>query len=167
MHSASTLGRCNRSLHKAGGCVWSGTLDRRRRRTAQFRSAGQVSRLYFCDVRTVPRRTRFVATTQADPNRGHDVRVLEFVLIGSLLAACQSAGSGQKISLAEAEEICTQRATQYASIPRPVRGEGGHINVGLLAETPDSFMVRDFYKSCVYAKSGQRPTEFPDIPVYN
>lgn len=82
------------------------------------------------------------------------------------LAACQTAPQ-PRMSLAEAEALCTERATRYAETPLPVRGENGYINLGLQAETPDSFMVRDFYRSCVRANAGVWPRSVPDIPVYN
>lgn len=70
------------------------------------------------------------------------------------------------MSLAEAEARCTRSATLYARTPRAVPGEGGRIQTGLLAELPDSFMVRDHYRSCVRANAGVAPGPMPDIPIF-
>ncbi len=59
------------------------------------------------------------------------------------------------LSLADAEAYCEQEANRYARRPIPVI-EDGAIQVGLLAEYPDDFMVQDYYRRCVYANSGQR-----------
>ncbi|MCP5088581.1 MAG: hypothetical protein GY952_17465 [Rhodobacteraceae bacterium] len=59
------------------------------------------------------------------------------------------------MTLAEAEAFCGPEAERYARRPIPTV-VGGTIQVGLLAEYPDDFMVQDYYKRCVYANSGQR-----------
>ena len=59
------------------------------------------------------------------------------------------------MSLAEAEAYCAPQANKYARRPIPVV-VGGTIQVGLLAEFPDDFMVQDYYRRCVYANSGLR-----------
>ena len=94
---------------------------------------------------------------------------MKYVLLAAPLAliACQAPAPQATMSLAQAEAHCTVRATRFAQTPIPTRTETGGISVGLQADTPDSFMVRDFYRRCVYANSGQRPTTMPDIPVYN
>ncbi|MBV1865504.1 MAG: hypothetical protein KUG74_13880 [Rhodobacteraceae bacterium] len=71
-----------------------------------------------------------------------------------LLAACVEP-SPPEMSLGAAETFCAPRAQSYARRPLPVL-VGGTIQVGLLAEMPDDFMVQDFYRRCVYSKSGQR-----------
>ncbi len=60
-----------------------------------------------------------------------------------------------KMALSDAEIFCAPRAEDYARSPIFVR-QDGVIQIGLLAETPDDFMVQDFYRRCVYSQSGQR-----------
>ena len=74
-----------------------------------------------------------------------------------------------RMSLSEAEAICTKRATAYAETPILRPDASGTLQVGLQAETPDSFMVGDYYRSCMYANAGVRlrMSEVPNIPVYN
>lgn len=57
--------------------------------------------------------------------------------------------------LAQANAFCTSQAQNYARQPIPIRVDGT-IQIGLLAEMPDDFMVQDFYRRCVFAKSGQQ-----------
>lgn len=90
-----------------------------------------------------------------------------WVILPLALAACQPSAPRATMPVAEAEALCTVRATRFAERPIPTRTETGGISVGLQAETPDSLMVRDFYRRCVYANSGVRPSVIPDIPVYN
>ncbi|MEM7441305.1 MAG: hypothetical protein AAF393_17060 [Pseudomonadota bacterium] len=92
------------------------------------------------------------------------MRAVAFAALVLAVGGCQP--PTPRMSLAEAKALCTQRATAYARTPRPVPGETGNIEVGLLAELPDSFMVRDFYRSCVYANAGVRPDTMPDIPIF-
>lgn len=94
------------------------------------------------------------------------IRVAALPTIAVLLAGCQTSPPVARMSLPEAEVLCTRQATVFARRPLPVRGENGVIQVGLLAELPDSFMVRDYYRGCVYANAGVRPDVMPDIPVY-
>ena len=89
------------------------------------------------------------------------MRALTLSSLALVLAACQAPAPTPRMSLAEAEALCTKRATAYAQTPRP-----GSPSVGLLAELPDSFMVRDFYRSCVFANAGVRPDTMPDIPIF-
>ena len=86
---------------------------------------------------------------------------LAFPAVVVLVAACQAPAPTPRMSFAEAETLCTKRATAYAQTPRP-----GSAQVGLMAELPDIFMVRDFYRSCVFANAGVRPDTMPDIPIY-
>lgn len=90
------------------------------------------------------------------------------VLLPLAFAACTPTAEpvAPRMSFDAAERLCEQRASQYARTPRAVPGEGGTIQIGLRAELPDSFMVRDFYRSCVYANSGVRPRTMPDIPIF-
>jgi len=71
-----------------------------------------------------------------------------------LLTACAEA-TPPSMSLMQAETYCAPHAETYARRPIPVRADGT-IQIGLQAETPDDFMVQDFYRRCVFAKSGQR-----------
>ncbi len=57
----------------------------------------------------------------------------------------------------QAEAYCAPRAQEYARQPVPVMADGA-LQVGLQAETPDDFMVQDYYRHCVFSKSGQRPS---------
>ncbi|MEM6618224.1 MAG: hypothetical protein AAF631_02860 [Pseudomonadota bacterium] len=87
------------------------------------------------------------------------MRRLALLALPAALMACTPEPPVARMSLADAQLLCTERATRYAELP--IRG------IGLQAETPDSFMVERFYKSCVFANAGVRPKEVPKIPVYS
>ena len=78
-------------------------------------------------------------------------------LLGSAVAlsACVAPTAAPKMTLADAEVFCAPHAENFGRRPILV-GQGGTIQIGLLAETPDDFMVQDYYKRCVYSQSGQR-----------
>ena len=87
-----------------------------------------------------------------------------WVALAMGIAACQEPAA--KLSLADAEALCTQRAKQYSQRPLLIPDENGVIQTGLQAELPDSFMIRDFYKSCYFANTGQRAQSVPKIPAF-
>ncbi|MCO4824181.1 MAG: hypothetical protein KC451_04945 [Amylibacter sp.] len=70
------------------------------------------------------------------------------------------------MTVPEAETLCTARAKQYAHQPLLIPDENGTIQLGLLAERPDSYMVSDFYKRCFYVNAGQRPASIPKLPAF-
>jgi hypothetical protein len=61
------------------------------------------------------------------------------------------------MTVGAAETYCGPLAERYARRAFPVF-ENGTTQIGLQAETPDDFMVQDYYRRCVFAKSGQRPS---------
>lgn len=72
------------------------------------------------------------------------------------LSACvEQPAPGMTRTAAEAH--CAPLAQKYARRPIPVIADGT-MQIGLQAETPDDFMVQDYYRHCVFAKSGQRPS---------
>lgn len=74
--------------------------------------------------------------------------------ITGLLAICLLspvvvlAGTSPRIPLAQAENICVERALTLAD---SIRGPYG--------EHPENNTVKDFYRSCVHAKSGAYPSQ--------
>ncbi len=85
-----------------------------------------------------------------------------------LLAACEPQGNQTpRMSHAQAEPHCTQQASRYANTPLLIANDNGIVQIGLQAETPDKFMVQDFYKRCFFANTGQRPTTIPDLPYFS
>lgn len=88
------------------------------------------------------------------------------IIIGLVaLAGCVPQGPQARAGVAEAEQLCTQRAKRYANTPLIVADENGFIQVGLQAELPDSIMVNDFYRSCYRANTGVWPQSTPKIPA--
>ncbi len=82
------------------------------------------------------------------------MRGLPFALLA--LSACVEQPA-PTMTRAQAEAYCAPLAQEYASRPIPVMVDGA-LQVGLQAETPDDFMVQDYYRHCVFSKSGQRPS---------
>ncbi len=78
----------------------------------------------------------------------------------------QPSDTPARMSAEQAEVHCTKLANQYANTPLLIPDESGTIQVGLLAELPDSFMVTDFYKQCFFANAKQRPTSIPKIQAF-
>ena len=70
------------------------------------------------------------------------------------LTACVPSEPQAKLSLADADTICTQQANRFGRTPLLVPDENGTIQVGLQAEMPDDLMVQRYYRQCVKAKSG-------------
>ncbi|MEJ6708116.1 MAG: hypothetical protein QNK92_04770 [Amylibacter sp.] len=84
-----------------------------------------------------------------------------------VLMACEPRPSvTAKMTVVDAETHCTASSKQFATQPLSIPDENGTIQVGFLAERPDSFMVSDFYKRCFYANTGQRPASIPKLPAY-
>ena len=73
------------------------------------------------------------------------------------VGACATTATPAKMSLTKAESFCAPKAQNYARRPIPVR-VGGVVQLGLQSEMPDDFMVQDFYRRCVFANAGQRPS---------
>ena len=92
---------------------------------------------------------------------------LALIPLSVVLMACEPQPTGTpRMSVAEAEVHCTQRAKQYANKPLLIADENGVVQVGLQAELPDSFMVTDFYKRCFFANAKRRPTSIPKLPAF-
>jgi len=62
------------------------------------------------------------------------------------------------MSLVQAETYCAPYAQRYGRQSFPVR-EDGFIQMGLQAYFPDDFEVQDYYRRCVFAKAGERPSK--------
>jgi len=82
--------------------------------------------------------------------------LLPLAALALAVAACVEQAP-PSMTQAQAESYCAPQAENYARRPIPVI-EDGALQVGLRAETPDDFMVQDFYRRCVFSKSGQRPS---------
>ena len=83
------------------------------------------------------------------------------IFVGLLmgLVACDIPQPEPQMTLAQAEAYCAPRAVSYARHPRATQQADGSLDVGLLAEFPDSYQVQEFYRRCVFAKSAQRPSQ--------
>lgn len=79
------------------------------------------------------------------------------------LSACVPEQPQVKAGVANAEQVCAQRAKRYANTPLIIADENGFIQVGLQAELPDSLMISDFYRSCYRGQTGTWPKTTPTI----
>ncbi len=72
------------------------------------------------------------------------------VLIAGLVVFTFVAGVGQSSHLlrSQAEGLCSKRAHNFAET---IRGKG--------ADHPDDYLIREHYRSCVFANSGFRPSQ--------
>lgn len=70
------------------------------------------------------------------------------LILPLLVAACATTPQAAKLSLAQATQVCTERAVEFGQKP------WSHVD----AEPPNS-AVQDRYRACVYANSGSYPAE--------
>ena len=72
---------------------------------------------------------------------------LTFAAIALGATACTAS---PRMTLSAAVDVCTERARDFALIPR-----------GPLGEEPEPWQVEQRYRACVYANSGSYPSEPP------